>query len=105
MVVGPGLRNRHHDGQRKLHAAHNEEFQRVVQHGGVRTSGIYHRKHLVELSFQMVGRHGLLTGQHFVGISADRVDLTVVNDKTVGMRPHPAWIRVGAEPGVNHGNG
>ena len=105
VVVGPGLRNRHHDGQRKLHAAHNEEFQRVVQHGGVRTSGIYHRKHLVELSFQMVGRHGLLTGQHFVGISADRVDLTVVNDKTVRMGSLPARIGVGTETGMNHGDG
>ena len=34
-VVVPGLRDRDHDSQRKRHSAHDQKFQRIVQHRGV----------------------------------------------------------------------
>ena len=39
--------------------------------------------------------HVLFTGQHLIYVAADGVDLAVVNDKTVRMSSHPAWIGVG----------
>ena len=59
----------------------------------------------MELAFQVSGRHILLPGAHLIRIAPDRVDLTVVDDETVRMRPLPAWIRIGAEPGVDRRHG
>ena len=49
--------------------------------------------------------HVLFTGQHLIYVAADGVDLAVVNDKTVRMSSHPAWIGVGTETGMYDGNG
>ena len=59
----------------------------------------------MQLIFQMGGFHCFLTCQHLVGITANSVDLTVVYDKAVRMCSLPAWIRVGTETGVYHGDG
>ena len=53
----------------------------------------------------MSGSHILLPGAHLVRIAPDRVDLAVVDDKTVRMRPLPAWIGISAEPGVDRRHG
>ena len=53
----------------------------------------------------MAGLHGFLSGKHLVRIAPDGVDLAVVDHETVGMCSLPAWIGVGAEPGVYHGYG
>ena len=104
-VVGPGLRDGDHDCQRQLHAVHVQEFQRVVQHGGVRTCHVDDRQHLVHLALETSAFHRLFSGQHVVGISADGVDLAVVDDEAVGMCSLPAGVRVGAEPGMHDGDG
>ena len=103
--MGPGGRDGHHNGQGKLHAAHHHEFQGVIQHGGIRALLIDDREHLVHIVLKILRFHGFFPRHHLIHIAADGVDFTVVDDEAVGMRPHPAWIRVGAEPGVNHGNG
>ena len=38
LVIVPRLRDRHHDGQRQVHAVHHHKFQRVIQLGRVRTA-------------------------------------------------------------------
>ena len=48
------------------------------------------------------GIHGLLTCQHLICITPDRVDLTVMNDKTVRMRALPTRICVRTETGMYH---
>ena len=103
-VIVPGLRNRNHHGQRQVHAAHHQEFQCVVQHGRVGTGGVHHRKHLVQVLFQIRRLHGLLPGQHLIRISLNRVDLAIVHDETVRVGPLPAWVRVGAETGMYDGD-
>ena len=56
--------------------------------------------------FLQVGRlHGLFPGLHFVRISPDGIDLPVVDDEPVGVRPLPAGVGVGAKPGMDGGNG
>ena len=105
LVVIPGLRNGNHDGQRKIHTAHNQELQGIIQHGGVGTGCINHRKHLVQIFFQMAGLHGFLPGQHLVRVALDGVDLAVVYDKTVGMSSLPAGVCIGTETGMYDGDG
>ena len=53
----------------------------------------------------MSGSHILLPGAHLVRIAPDRVDLAVVDDETVRMRPLPAWIGISAEPGMDGSHG
>ena len=47
----------------------------------------------------------LFTGQHGIRIALNGVDLTVVQDKTVGVGAHPAGVGVGGEAAVHHANG
>ena len=103
--MGPWSRDRHHDGQREFHTAHHHKFQGIVQHGRIGAFLIDDREHLVHIVLKILRFHGFFPCHHLIHIAADGVDLSVVDDKTVGMRPHPAWIRVGAEPGVYHGDG
>ena len=49
--------------------------------------------------------HCLLAGKHAVRVAADRVDLPVVGYETVGMRPFPAWQRVGGKSRVDQRDG
>ena len=58
----------------------------------------------MKVRFQICGRHSLLTGQHFVRISADGIDLAIVDDKTIGVGALPAGIRIRTESGMNDGN-
>ena len=58
----------------------------------------------MQLSFQMLGFHVLFARQHLIGIAADGVDLTVVYHQAVRMRTLPAWVGVGGETGVYHGD-
>ncbi len=104
-VVGPGLRDRDHNRQGQLHTAHHQKFQRIIQHSGVRAGRVYHRQHLMQLPVEILAGHGLLPGQHLVRIAPDRVDLTVMDNQPVGMGSLPAWVRIGAEPGVHRGDG
>ena len=48
--------------------------------------------------------HVLFTGYHFIYIAADRIDLSVVNDKAVRMSSHPTWIGIGTETGMYNGD-
>ena len=54
---------------------------------------------------QMLGFHVFLTGKHFIRITLNGIDLTVMHDKSVRMGSLPAWIGIGRETGMYHGNG
>ena len=55
----------------------------------------------MEIILQIRGRHRFLARQHLVGVAADGIDLTVMYDETVRMRPLPARISIRAETGVH----
>src|SRR5699024_5774919 len=62
------------------------------------------RKNFVQFSLQSSGLHRLFTGAHLIHISPDRIDLSVVYDKTVRMCPLPARRGIGTESGMHHGD-
>ena len=97
----PRSRDHDHDCHRKLHATHHHKLECIVEHRGIRTFLVDDREYLVHVGLEELRLHVLLTRHHLVDVSADRVDLTVVNDETVRMSTHPARIRVRTETGVN----
>ena len=104
-VVAPRLRDGDHHRQRQIHAVHDHEFQGVVQHGRVGTALIDNRQHLGHIVLQKAAGNGLLTGEHGVHVATDGVDLAVVENEPVGVRPVPAGRGVGGEAAVNHADG
>ncbi len=101
----PWCRNGHHNRKGKIHSAHHHKFQRIVKHGRVGTFLVNDRKDLMHVIPEILGLHIFFPGHHLIHISANGIDLTVVNDKAVGMSPHPAGVRVGTEAGMYHCNG
>ena len=59
----------------------------------------------MQLTLQMLGFHVFFARQHFIGVAADGVDLTVVYHQTVRMGTLPAGVGVGGETGMYHSNG
>ena len=53
----------------------------------------------------MLRLHGLLAGQHLIGVTLDRIDLTIMYHKAVRMCSLPARIGICGESGMNHCNG
>ena len=104
LVMLPRLRDHHHDGQRKIEAAHVEELERVVKHCGVGRVLRNDREDLVCIVLKDRCRHRLLAGKHTVDISANCIDLAVVGDHAVRMCPLPARRRICRESGVDHRN-
>ena len=105
LVVLPRLRDGDHHGQGQVHAVHHHEFQRVVQHGGVRAGGVDDGQDLVHVVLQDGAGDALLAGQHGVRVALDGVDLAVVQDEPVGVCTHPAGVGVGGEAAVHHADG
>ena len=104
-VVGlPGFRDADHHGEGQVHAVHDEELESVVQHGGIGPGGVDHRQDLLVVLGEERRLHGLAPGEHAVRVAADGVDLTVVDDEPVRVCPFPAGVRVGGEPGMDHGD-
>ena len=58
----------------------------------------------MKLSLQIWRFHVFFSCKHLICVAADGVDLTVVYHKTVRMCPLPAWICVGTETGMYHGD-
>ena len=103
-VVLPGLGDDDHHGQGQGHAVHVEEFQGIVQHGGVRTAPVYDGEDLVDILLHNRAGHGLLSGQHPVDVAADGIDLTVVGDHAVRVGPVPGRGRVCGKTRVHNGD-
>ena len=103
-IVLPGLGDDDHHGQGQRHAVHVEEFQGVVQHGGVRAAAVYDREDLVDVLLHDGAGHGLLAGQHPVDVAADGIDLAVVGDHAVGVGPVPGRGRVCGKTRVHDGD-
>ncbi len=99
--VLPGRRHQHAQGAEHIHAAGDQDFQHVVETGGVRTGAVHQRRQLGQVGQQRVfefrrARH------RPVAVSRDGVDLAVVGEITEGLRQRPARQRVGGETLVEY---
>ena len=96
-IAGPGLRDQHHHRVGERIAALHEEFERVVEAGGVRLALVGDRPQLRDVVAEQFGVDARLPRRHPVDVAAQRVDLAVVRDHPVGMREAPGRERVGGE--------
>ena len=96
-IARPRLRNHHHHGMRERVAALRQEFERVVEAGGVGLALIGNRPQLVDVLAEQRRRDRGLARGHPVVVAAQRVDLAVMRDVAVGMRQRPSREGVGRE--------
>ena len=94
-IAGPRFRNHHHHRVRQRIAAHGQEFERVVETGGVGLAFVGDRPQLGEIVAEKRRRHRRLPRRHPVVVAAQRVDLAVMRDHAVGMRQRPGRKGVG----------
>ena len=102
--VLPWLGDQNHHSKRQRNAVHHEKFQRVVQHGRIRSVPADDRQHLVHVLPHTGGMHGFFAREHTVRIAADGIDLAVVQNIAVRMRALPARCGVGGKARVHRGD-
>ena len=101
MIVCPRLGNEDQCCQRERKTAHHEKLQCVVEHCRIRSGSVYDRKHLQKIIPKEARIHRLLPREHLIGITLYGIDLSVVNDKAVRMRPLPTRVGVRRESRVH----
>ena len=97
LVAGPGFRDQHHHGVAQRIAALPQEFERIVEAGGVRLALIGDRPQLRDVLAEQRGLDRRLPRRHPVDVAAQRVDLAIVGDHAIGMRQLPRREGVGRE--------
>ena len=100
-VARPGLGNHHHHRMGERVAALHQEFERIVEAGGIGLALVGDRPELVDIVAEQVGGHRRLARRHPVDVAAQRVDLAVVRDHPVGVRERPSRKGIGGEPLVH----
>ena len=100
-VARPGLRNHHHHRMGERVAALHQEFERIVEAGGIGLALVGDRPELVDIVAEQVGGDRRLARRHPVDVAAQRVDLAVVRDHTVGVGERPSRESIGGEPLVH----
>ncbi len=100
-IARPRFGHHHHHGVRERVAALHQEFERVVEAGGVGLALVGDRPQLADVVAIELRRHRRLPRRHPVVVAAQRVDLAVVRDHPVRMRQRPGRERVGREPLVH----
>ena len=96
-IAGPGFRNHHHHGVRQRVAALHQEFEAVVEAGGVALSFIGDRPQPADVLAVEFRMHRGLPRRHPVDVAAQRVDFAVMGDHPVRMRQRPGREGVGRE--------
>ncbi len=96
-VLLPGLRNHQHHRVGQRVAAHHQEFQGVVEGGGVRLAVVDQRPDLGQIGAQHRRTNALLARPDPIDVAAQGVDLAVVGDEAEGMRQVPGREGVGRE--------
>ena len=94
-IARPRLGDHHHHGMRERVAALREEFERVVEAGGVGLALVGNRPQLADVGTEQRRGHRRLARRHPVVVAAQRVDFAVMRDVAVRMRQRPRWERVG----------
>ena len=96
-VTGPGFRNQHHHGMRQAIATRHQQFQTVVETGGVRLTIDDQWPQLFQVFTEHRRFHGLVTRSHPVDIALHSVDFTVVGNHAERMGQIPGRESVGGE--------
>ena len=96
-IARPRFGDHHHHRVRQRVAALRQEFERVVEAGGVGLAFVGDRPKLVDVLAEQRRRDGSLARRHPVVVAAQRVDLAVMRDVAVGMRQRPGREGVGRE--------
>ena len=104
-IAGPGLRNQHHHRVRQRIAAGDQQFEGVVERGGVRLTVRDQRPHLVEVGTEQVRFQRAAAGVHPVDVAAHGVDLAVVGDEAIGVGQLPRREGVGGKALVRQSQG
>ncbi len=91
--------------RQRIAAADDQEFERVVDAGGVGLAGADQWHHLGEIGAEQLGRHRLTARRHPINVAAYRIDLAIVTDEAVRMRQPPGREGVGREALVNQRQG
>ncbi len=101
LVVRPRLGNQHHHGVRQRAPREHQQLQRVVEHRRVAAVRVDDRQDLRGVLAEQIRGEQRLARLHPVVVAAQRIDLAVVGEIAVRVRPVPARERVGAEAGMD----
>ena len=105
LVAAPRLGDQHADRLLDRAAGEHEEFQHVVEGGGVTAPLAHDRLDLVEVGAEHWVREHALAGVHPIDVTANGIDLAVVRDEAEGMSEIPGREGVGAVPLVHECQG
>ena len=104
-IAGPGFGDQHHHRVRQRVSARHQQFQRVVETGGVGLAFDDQRPQFVEVLAEELGRHRRVARSHPVDVAAQRIDLAVVRNHAERMRQIPGGESVGGETLVHQREG
>ncbi|CPO01337.1 Uncharacterised protein [Bordetella pertussis] len=96
-VLFPGFRDHHHHGVRQGIAGVHQQFEAVVERGGIGLAFVDDGVQLLQVVAQHRGLHHALAGPQPVEVALDRVDFAVVGDHAVRVGQRPGGERVGRE--------
>ena len=105
LMAAPRLRNHHHHGVGQRAAPHHQQFEDVVEHGGVRAVGIDDGQDFFDVLAKQGALQQGLAGIHPVHVAAQGVDFTVVRDVAVRVGTLPTGEGIGRETGVDQREG
>ena len=105
LVLRPSLWDQHHHCMGKAETAGEQQLKRIVETGRVGLAMRDQRPHLIEVSAEQIRFHRAAARIHPVHIAANRVDLAIVRDQTIGVGQPPAGEGVGREALVHQTHG
>ncbi len=83
----------------------HQKFKCIVKRSGIAFPGFDNREELFQVLTKQVGFHQRLAGIHPHTVPADGIDFTVMGKKAERLGKIPGRKSVGAEPGMDHGDG
>ncbi|MNV17656.1 hypothetical protein D3C71_1084490 [compost metagenome] len=104
-VLLPGLGDHHHHGLADGVAGHGQQFEAVVERGGVGLVGEADGVELLQVGREHRRGHYAFARLHPVVVALDGVDFTVVRHIAVGVGQRPLWKGVGGETLVHQTDG
>ncbi len=104
-VLFPGFRDHHHGRLCQWVARHGQQFDRIVERGGVGLAIQADGVQLLEVVTQNWGLHDAFASTHPVEVALDGVDFTVVRNHAVWVSQWPFREGVGRETLVHQGQG
>ncbi len=100
-VLFPGFRHHHHHGLGNRVAGHHQQFQTVVETGGVRLTFENQGVQLLQIVAQHGAFHDAFASAHPVEVAFHGVDFTVVGQHAIRVGQRPLGEGVGGEALVN----